>query len=347
MAKHKTYNPRQYSLFDDEFNDSSSQTMRGGRDIAPMQHVPELDMPLDDTDNSKVLKFISFGSGSSGNCSFVGTDEAGILIDAGVDMKLVLDTLKDNNISLSAIKGICLTHDHGDHVRYAYTLLRRLKVNVYCTNRVLQGIFRKHSISKRIRDYHTPVYKEIPFKLAGFEITAFEVSHDGTCNSGYNIHIGDTNFVLATDLGTITDRAFYYMSDADYLVIESNYDAKMLRDGKYPEYLKSRIFANTGHLDNVECADFLADQAGGRLKYAFLCHLSKDNNTPEIALETSRKAIESRGFTVGKGEGSIEDEQKDIQLIALPRFDATRCYKFMVTLKSADNFSSVRFSPCL
>ena len=103
MAKHKTYNPRQYSLFDDEFNDSSSQTMRGGRDIAPMQHVPELDMPLDDTDNSKVLKFISFGSGSSGNCSFVGTDEAGILIDAGVDMKLVLDTLKDNNISLSAI----------------------------------------------------------------------------------------------------------------------------------------------------------------------------------------------------------------------------------------------------
>ncbi|MBS7410116.1 MAG: MBL fold metallo-hydrolase, partial [Muribaculaceae bacterium] len=217
---------------------------------------------------------------------------------------------------------------------YVYTLTRMLRTSIYCTPRVLSGILRKHSISRRVKDYHKPIYKEIPVKLAGLEITAFDVPHDGSCNSGYNISMGNTNFVIATDMGEIIPGAQRYMNEADFLMIESNYDAKMLKDGTYADFLKHRIMSDHGHLDNVDAAKFLAEHAGGRLKYAFLCHLSKDNNTPEIALNCAKSAIEAAGHSVGDGSETLAEASKDVQLIALPRFEATRCYKFIV---NADN----------
>lgn len=330
MTKKNNYNPRQYSLFGEELAENPS-ILSGGRDMRASKissELSELETPIIDLNKVKTLKYISFGSGSSGNCSYIGTESGGFLIDAGVDMQQVIDTLAQNGIPMSSIKGICLTHEHMDHIKYVYTFLRKYKMALFCTNRVLQGILRKHNISRRIKDYHVAIYKEIPFKILDFEITAFNVSHDVSCNSGYNIRLGKTNFVLSTDMGTITDRARFYMEDADYLVIESNYDAKMLEDGKYPEYLKSRIYSDVGHLDNKVAAEFIASIAGGRLKNVFLCHLSKDNNTPELALAEVRKAVEGKGFTVGNCTETLEDSQKDIQLIALPRFEATRCFKF-------------------
>ena len=332
MTKKSKYNPRQYSLFGEETPESPS-IISGGRDMRANKiicEISELETPRVDLNQVKTLKFISFGSGSSGNCSYIGTEAGGFLIDAGVDMQQVIDALTQNGIPMDSIKGICLTHEHMDHIKYVYTFLRKYKMALFCTNRVLQGILRKHNISRRIKDYHVAIYKEIPFKILDFEITAFNVSHDVSCNSGFNIRLGKSNFVFSTDMGTITDRARFYMEDADYLVIESNYDSKMLENGKYPEYLKSRIYSDVGHLDNKEAAEFIATIAGGRLKNVFLCHLSKDNNTPELALKEVRSAVEAKGFTVGDCLETLEDSQKDIQLMALPRFDATRCFKFKI-----------------
>ncbi|MDY5900704.1 MAG: MBL fold metallo-hydrolase [Candidatus Limisoma sp.] len=332
MSKKNKYDRYQYSLFDDA--ELGTTTISGGRDMRPQPSVSEINAPFVDLHRTSTLHFISFGSGSSGNCSYLGSADEGILVDAGIEPKQVVDTLKYNNIPASAIKGIFLTHDHGDHVRYVYTLTRMLRTSIYCTPRVLSGILRKHSISRRVKDYHKPIYKEIPVKLAGLEITAFDVPHDGSCNSGYNISMGNTNFVIATDMGEIIPGAQRYMNEADFLMIESNYDAKMLKDGTYADFLKHRIMSDHGHLDNVDAAKFLAEHAGGRLKYAFLCHLSKDNNTPEIALNCAKSAIEAAGHSVGDGSETLAEASKDVQLIALPRFEATRCYKFIV---NADN----------
>ena len=332
MSKKNKYDRYQYSLFDDA--ELGTTTISGGRDMRPQPSVSEINAPFVDLHRTSTLHFISFGSGSSGNCSYLGSADEGILVDAGIEPKQVVDTLKYNNIPASAIKGIFLTHDHGDHVRYVYTLTRMLRTSIYCTPRVLSGILRKHSISRRVKDYHKPIYKEIPVKLAGLEITAFDVPHDGSCNSGYNISMGNTNFVIATDMGEIIPVAQRYMNEADFLMIESNYDAKMLKDGTYADFLKHRIMSDHGHLDNVDAAKFLAEHAGGRLKYAFLCHLSKDNNTPEIALNCAKSAIEAAGHSVGDGSETLAEASKDVQLIALPRFEATRCYKFNV---NADN----------
>jgi len=278
------------------------------------------------------LYYMSLGSGSSGNCCYVGTDLGGIIIDAGVRPDIVWERLRQNGISASKVFGVCLTHDHSDHIRYAYSLVRRRQhMRVYCTNRVLNAMMQRHGISKRIKDYHTPVFKEFTFKIANIELTPFAVPHDAADNMGFFISFGGKNMVVATDLGEVTERADNYMRQADYLVIESNYDLRMLLDGKYPMYLKSRIQSDIGHMDNSHTAQYLANLTGinKRLKYIFLCHLSKDNNTPEKALTASRNALEATGLTVGMGNETIEDRACDVQLMVLPRYESTRLFRFI------------------
>ncbi|MCH5230691.1 MAG: MBL fold metallo-hydrolase [Muribaculaceae bacterium] len=276
-----------------------------------------------------LLYYISFGSGSSGNSSYIGTSEGGIIIDAGVKADEIEARIRANGIDIKKVHGVLLTHDHSDHIKYAYTLVRNNRhMKVYCTNRVMNSILRHHNISKRIKDYHIAIFKEIPFRSGELEITAFEVPHDGTDNMGFSVAFRDRNFVLATDMGEVQTRARHYMSQADYLVIESNYDLQMLRYGRYPEFLKARIQTSIGHMDNTATAAFLKEIYTPRLKHIFLCHLSKDNNTPEKALQAVRAALEEAGAKVGEGMETISDREADVQLVALPRYDATRLYVF-------------------
>lgn len=287
---------------------------------------------LADGHQDRLLNFISFGSGSSGNSCYIGNSRGGIIVDAGVQAEEIERILAINGVNMKMAKALLLTHDHSDHVKYAYTLLRRNQhIRLYCTNRVLNGLLRRHNISRRIKDYHNPIFKEIPFKILNFEITAFEVLHDGTDNMGFAINFDRHKFVLATDLGTVSDRARHYMSAANYLVIESNYDLDMLRNGRYPEYLKARIQTEHGHLDNTMTAAFLKEIFNPSLKYVFLCHLSKDNNTPAKALKASREALAEAGAKVGDCGPSILDRSFDVHLMALPRFEPSPWFVFRPT----------------
>ena len=291
---------QQGSLFGD---DESAALMTGGINTRgrSKKRQSELDTPLEISNDTGSFRFISFGSGSSGNCSYIGNEHGGFLIDAGVDIKTVLAEMEKNNIRPESLLGICLTHDHGDHIRYAYSFLRRYRtMALYCTNRAFNGLLRRHNISRRIKDYHHAIYKEIPFKVGDFEVTAFDVPHDGSCNSGFSITYGDANFVLATDLGSVTDRAHHYMSLANYLVIEANYDPQMLETGPYPRYLKDRIKNGHGHLSNTQCAQALAENFTHTLKHVWLCHLSQENNKPELALNTISQTLEMTGIRVGE-----------------------------------------------
>lgn len=292
--------------------------------------VDTLDLTVHD-----IISFMSFGSGSSGNCSYIGDNDGGFLIDAGIDPGFIRDALHTNGLNFDKIKGICLTHDHSDHVRYVYSLVRKHPhIGVYCTPKTLSGILRRHNISRRIKDYHRPIYKEFAFRIGNFEITAFEVSHDGSDNSGFFITHGQHTFAIATDLGCITDRVDYYMRQANYIMIESNYDITMLQNGPYPMHLKARIEADNGHLDNVVTGRFLSSILSPRLTHIFLCHLSQDNNTPETALTTVKQALKAAGADrIGDGAGSIEARSCPIQLVALPRFEASPLYNLRIPEK--------------
>ena len=289
----------------------------GYRDIE--RHMKE------QTPRHNELEFISFGSGSSGNCAYIGIrGMGGVLIDAGVDYKTVLSELERNYIPLDKISGIIITHDHSDHVRYAYSLLRKLpKMLVYCTPRTLSGMLRRHNISSRIKDYHKPIFKEFDFQAGPLTITPFEVSHDGTDNVGFSILAGNKRFVVATDMGILTDRANFYIAKANYLMIETNYDNEMLERGRYPLHLKARIRSNIGHLCNDFTASYLAGIWEKKLTDIFLCHLSEDNNTPEIALKAVRSQLTSHGIAVGDGSASAAALEADVQLVALPRYDSS------------------------
>ena len=281
----------------------------------------------DNPDN--LLYYISLGSGSSGNSCYIGTKKGGILVDAGIRSEDIQKMLKSNGIDMKMINGVLLTHDHSDHVKYVYTLVRNNKhIRVFCTNRVLNGILRRHSISKRLKEYHVPIFKEIPFNIGEFEITAFEVPHDGTDNMGFSISYFDRHFVVATDMGKISERARHYISLANYLMIEANYDLKMLLNGRYPEYLKARIQTDFGHMDNRMTAAFLKEIITPKLSNIFLCHLSKDNNTPEKALEEVKRALMEIGKKVGEGMDTLADREADVQLMALPRYEPTRLFVF-------------------
>ncbi|MBP3737843.1 MAG: MBL fold metallo-hydrolase [Muribaculaceae bacterium] len=271
--------------------------------------------------------FMSFGSGSSGNSAYLGTFKSGILIDAGVDLDHVFGDLQRNGVFPQAVKGIILTHDHQDHVRYVYSYVRKHKhLRVLCTPKLLNGLLRRHNISSRLKEYHDPIYKEIPFKLAGMSITAFETSHDGTDNMGFSIEMGGHIFVVATDMGIITSRAEHYMQQANYLMIESNYDSAMLDSGTYPEYLKNRVRGERGHLDNAVAAQFVASHYHKGLRQVFLCHLSNDNNRPEIACYTMTRALQDLGLTVGDGSNAPDQRGRDIQVYALPRYQSSHLF---------------------
>ena len=117
--------------------------------------------------------------------------------------------------------------------------------------------------------------------------------HDGSDNAGFHITHGDRAITVATDLGCISPRVDHYMRLADTIIIEANYDLHMLRNGAYPEHLKARIVADNGHLDNAVTARYLALIHSEKMRNIYLCHLSHDNNIPELALETVSDAIDT------------------------------------------------------
>lgn len=275
--------------------------------------------------------FMSFGSGSSGNCYYVGDRSSGFLIDAGVDASKVLKDLRDNGIMPEQLKGIILTHDHHDHISQVYPLLKAARhLKLYCTPRTLNGMLRRHNISRRIKDYHCPIYKEFPFRIGDFTLTPFEVLHDGADNVGYFLEHGLATLGVATDLGCISERTEFYLRQAHNLILESNYDRDRLREGSYPEQLKARILAANGHLDNNVGAFFVASFFTPALRNVFLCHLSADNNTPELAVEAYRKAFAPLGVSL-HDEAIHPDAVPDplhprLAVIPLPRYERTPLY---------------------
>ncbi len=255
------------------------------------------------------IKFISLASGSSGNCYYLGTETYGILIDAGIGIRTIKKVLKEYNITFDTIKAVFVTHDHADHIKAVGHLGEKMNIPIYSTTLIHEGINRSYCMTEKL---HTSAYileKQRPMRLNDFTIESFEVPHDGTDNVGYCIEIFGKVFSFLTDLGQITDTAARYIDKANYLIIEANYDDEMLKMGPYPKHLKERIYSDNGHMSNIDTATFLAENFNKHLEHIWLCHLSKDNNHPELALKTVEWKLRNKGVIVGK----------DVQLTALKR----------------------------
>ncbi|GBU07586.1 MBL fold hydrolase [Bacteroidales bacterium] len=264
------------------------------------------------------LKFLSLASGSSGNCYFLGTENYGILLDAGLAVRSIKKVLKDNKIDLEMIMGIFVTHDHADHVKSVGVLGEKYNIPIFATELVHAGIARSRYVEEQLVGSKRVIYKENPIEIRDFKITAFEVPHDSSDCVGYLIEFGEHKFVLATDIGHISDTVAKYMLMANHLIVEANYDLEMLKKGSYPDFLKQRITNGTGHLSNMQTANFLAENFDLKLKNIWLCHLSRDNNHPELAFKTVELAMAQFGIKIGK----------DVNVTALKRTTPSQMYHF-------------------
>lgn len=248
-----------------------------------------------------MLRFISFGSGSSGNCYLLFTDKDALLIDVGVGLRKLKKDLSCYGLSFSMIHNILITHDHADHVKSVGAISSLADIPVYATKLVHEGIFRNYCVKKKVKAENAcivePGQKQ---RIGDFDVVAFHVPHDSTDNVGYMIEAEGVRFAIMTDAGYVTEEMASYINKTDYLVIEANHDEEMLMAGNYPDYLKRRILSNTGHLSNKNCALALVENMSPRLKHVWLCHLSNDNNHPELAKKTVESILRESGIDVGE-----------------------------------------------
>ena len=266
------------------------------------------------------LRFFSLASGSSGNCYYLGTLSYGILIDAGIGVRQIKKVLKEHGIEIETIHAVLVTHDHADHIKSVGSLGESLNIPVYATELVHAGIRRSRYVEEVLIQSRRIVEKETPFFIMDFEIMAFEVPHDSSDNVGYLIKYGGHSFVIVTDVGHITDTVKKYVCKANHLVIEANYDEEMLMSGTYPAFLKERVSSMSGHLSNRDAAEFLAANYTPTLEDVWLCHLSRDNNHPELAYKTVDFRLFQEGIRVGK----------DVSLMTLKRMTPSELYEFDV-----------------
>ena len=246
------------------------------------------------------MRFVSFSSGSCGNCYLLLGPTSGILIDAGVSIRRVKKELESLHLSLPEISAILVTHDHGDHIRSLGSFCKRVGVPVWTTPTLHEALLR-HPFT---REWIGPCRQNLEAGIwnpvtADFDVQYFVVPHDATQCLGFAIRCGEELFVLMTDMGHATEEALKWASQASTVVIESNYDMDMLLGGDYPQILKNRISHGIGHLSNDACAAAIGKFLHPGLRNLFLCHLSGNNNTPELAYESAREALAAAGAAPG------------------------------------------------
>lgn len=264
------------------------------------------------------IRFMSIGSGSCGNSYYLGVGDYGILIDAGIPSKTIRMALKKEGIPFESVCAVFVTHDHADHIKSLGVISSKANIPVYATREVHKGITHNYCTTKPIDPmYVRYVEKGEKVFFRDFGITPFEVPHDGSDNVGYFIEVGEKRFCIATDLGEITDEVSSYIDQANYLVMESNYEEQMLLMGRYPEFLKMRVSGPRGHLSNQVTASYLASHFNEHLKYIWLCHLSEENNHPELAYKAVAMELGRYGIIAGK----------DVQLNVLKRTTPSHLYR--------------------
>lgn len=248
-----------------------------------------------------MLNFISLGSGSSGNCYYLFTETVHILIDLGIGVRTLKKHFRNYGFDVHKIQHIFITHDHADHVKSVGSLSHDLGIPVYATPLVHSGIDGnycvRHKVYAELRKRITPGET---LCIGDLTITPFSVPHDSSDNVGYRIEHEGVVFCLMTDVGHVTDEMAGYIRESNYLVLESNHEEEKLLTGPYPMHLKNRIMSGRGHLSNRACGEALANNATPDLHHVWLCHLSDENNHPELARKTVEQVLRSYGIIPGK-----------------------------------------------
>ncbi|MCL2564913.1 MAG: MBL fold metallo-hydrolase [Defluviitaleaceae bacterium] len=261
------------------------------------------------------LKFCPISSGSDGNSIYIGSEDVHILIDAGLSGKRISEGLENAvGIGCDKLDGIFITHEHTDHIQGAGIISRRYGTPLYATKKTWECIDRRNLIGKVDEDRKHIINSGEELGLKNIVIEAFDIPHDAAQPVGYCVYLEDKKITVATDIGCVTDNVREKLFGSDIILLESNHDLEMLKNGSYPAILKKRIMGDKGHLSNRSAGELLADIICPKLKYVFLGHLSAENNMPLIAMETVATILDANHIKVGRDfhlylaqRGSVSD----------------------------------------
>jgi phosphoribosyl 1,2-cyclic phosphodiesterase len=274
-----------------------------------------------------MMRMTVLASGSKGNSALVSTDRTRILVDAGLSCRELLKRMQMAEEDPEAIDALLITHEHQDHVQGVAVLARKLGIPVYFTRATHRAWMRWMMPNKRMtyaawlaRRNAAPVVEEAPespqedpcrlpgveyfcagsgFSIGDIDITPFTIPHDAADPVGFVFEAQGVRMAIATDLGYLPPNVKMAIRNCDVLMIESNHDLEMLRDGPYPWSVKQRVMSRVGHLSNEAVSDFLEKNYDGNASYVVLAHLSECNNLPELARVTAERALRDRMSLLG------------------------------------------------
>ena len=228
-------------------------------------------------------------SGSKGNTTFIQTNNTKILIDAGNTSKYILEKLNEINVDPTTIDAILITHTHIDHVKGLPVLLKKINPCVYITQKMLKEL-------EYLENYS--IINTDKIKIKDLDIDVIKTSHDTEDSVGYIVNNDDKSIVYITDTGYINQKYFNILSNRNVYIMESNHDIEMLNNSKYPFALRQRILSDKGHLSNYDSAKYISKFIGSKTKYVLLAHLSEENNTEELALESLDKRLKKEKIAI-------------------------------------------------
>lgn len=244
-----------------------------------------------------MAKFCPLFSSSTGNSTYIGNGSDSILIDAGMSAKQLEQALWNIGADADAICNIFITHEHSDHVKGLKVFTKKHKTRVVMTQGTYEALVKSDALDNAEEcSIITPDGVDVGCML----VKPFSTSHDASESCGYTIELANgRKMAVATDLGIMTDTVFQAISGADLIMLESNHDVNMLQCGAYPYILKRRILGEKGHLSNDACAESLVKLINTGTTRFFLGHLSRENNLPQLAYQTSVSALAVNGAEEG------------------------------------------------
>lgn len=223
-------------------------------------------------------------SGSEGNCTFIQTKNKKILIDLGMNNKYITSKLAEIDVLPSEIDYVFITHTHADHTGAMKTFFKNNTPFVFLDEKMLPEL-------EFLNDYPNLCFDNSTLNFDGLTVEILKTSHDAPGSRAYIFREDDSSVVYITDTGYINQKYFDKLTNLSLYIFESNHDVEMLMHGKYPSWLKARIRNDEGHLSNNQCAFYLSKFIGPNTKEVVLAHISKENNTPEIALDTLKSSL--------------------------------------------------------
>jgi len=245
------------------------------------------------------MRIVNLASGSKANCTYIEYGETVVLIDVGLNEKSLKKALLEIGSSIDKVLAVCITHEHVDHIRALGALAKKYEFDFYIKKELAESQFLSDVMFKEGKLHKIDNMK---FSIGELEILPFEVSHDAIAPIGFivNVFSSKSKALFLTDTGMVAESLKQNFDNIKMAFLESNYDEKMLLNGKYPYLTKKRIQSEKGHLSNeqsLELAKYLFDRG---TKCFVLSHISQNNNTPELAFANYADYFLEKGYILDK-----------------------------------------------